>query len=366
MADSGRRSAVGGRRSAGGKLAGFRYNAIMPAVSVFMPCYNTAETLTETLDSLSRQTFSDFEVIAVDDGSTDSTLATLRDWAEGDARFRVLSRPHGGVIAAANAGLEACRAPYVARMDADDRAHPQRLAQQVTFLDAHPGVAAVSSLVRAFPENQVREGFRIYIQWLNSLVTDADIRREIFVESPLPNPSVTMRADWMKRMGGYQELGWPEDYDLWLRMYLAGARFAKIPEVLLEWREHPNRITRTDSRYSLENFIRAKAHYLARGPLAGRDALIVWGAGMMGRRLSKQLQRQNVHLVVFVDIDPKKIGRTRRGLPIIPPKDLPVWWARYENPVVLAAVGARGARQLIRGRLNAMGLCEGVDWWGAA
>ena len=338
----------------------------MPTVSVFMPCYNAAETVEEALDSISRQTLSDFEVVAVDDGSTDSTLATLRDWAGGDARFRVLSRPHGGVIAAANAGWEACRAPYLARMDADDHAHPQRLARQVAFLDEHPGVAAVSSLVKAFPEDQVREGFRIYIRWLNSLVTNEDIRREMFIESPLPNPSVTMRADWMKRMGGYQKIGWPEDYDLWLRMYLAGARFAKIPEVLLEWREHPKRITRTDSRYSLENFIRAKAHYLARGPLTGRDAVIVWGAGMMGRRLSKHLQRQNVPLVVFVDIDPKKIGRTRRGLPIIPPEDLLDWWGRYENPVVLAAVGARGARQLIRGRLNAMGLREGVDWWGTA
>jgi glycosyltransferase involved in cell wall biosynthesis len=339
----------------------------MPTVSVFMPCYNTAQTIGETLDSLARQTLKDFEVLAVDDGSQDATLEILQDWGRRDSRFRVLPRPHEGVIAAANAGIQACRAPYVARMDADDRAHPERLAKQVNYLEAHPEVAVVSCLVRAFPEKQVREGFRIYIEWLNALVTDDDIRREIFVESPLPNPSVTLRKEWIERMGGYQECGWPEDYDLYLRMYLAGARFAKIPQVLLDWREHPGRITRTDSRYSLENFLRAKAHYLTRGPLAERDAIIIWGAGMMGRRLSKHLMRtENMPVVAFVDIDPKKIGRTRREKPIIAPEDLLKWWGRYRNPALLAAVGARGARGLIRARLTNLGLREGIDWWAAA
>jgi hypothetical protein len=149
-------------------------------------------------------------------------------------------------------------------------------------------------------------------------------------------------------------------------MYLDGARFAKLPQVLLAWREHPERLTRTDSRYSLENFLRVKAYYLARGPLIGRDALIIWGAGMMGRRLSKQLARQGAPLSAFVDIDPHKIGRTRRGLPIIAPEALLDWWQRYENPVLLAAVGARGARPLIRAQLQAFGLNEGSDWWSAA
>ncbi len=338
----------------------------MPLVSVLLPCFNAEKTIAETLDSLTQQTMTDFEVVAVDDGSTDSTLEKLEIWAARDSRIQVLTPSHGGVIAAANTGLAACTAPYIARMDADDRAHPERLAKQADFLIAHPEIAVVSSLVKAFPEAEVRAGYRIYIQWLNSLITDEDIRREMFIESPLANPSILLRRTWFEKMGGYHEYGWPEDYDLWLRMYLAGAKFAKLPEVLLEWRDHPQRITRSDSRYSVENFLRAKAHYLACGPLQGRDAVIVWGAGMMGRRLSKQLQINQVPLVAFVDIDPKKIGRTRRGKPIIVPDDLLDWWERYENPALLAAVGARGARGLIRTRLVSMGLVEGQDWWGAA
>ena len=339
----------------------------MPAVSVLLPCYNAEHTLEETLTSLAEQTLPNFEVIAVDDGSTDNTLAILGDWAKRDSRFRTFSKPHTGIIPTANLGVRECRAPYVARLDADDRAHPKRLALQVEYLDTHPNVAAVGSLVKGFPAEDIEEGFQLYYQWLNSLVTHEDICREIFVESPLPNPSVTMRKSWFERVGGYQEHGWPEDYDLWLRMYLAGARFAKIPCVLLEWREHPHRVTHTDSRYSVKNFLRAKAHYLAKGPLQGRDAVFIWGAGMTGRRLSKHLIREEKQPVVaFVDIDPAKIGRTRRGRPIIAREELMDWWQRYDNPVLLSAVRARKASPLIREKLDEFGLIEGEDWWAAA
>ena len=331
-----------------------------------MPCYNAQDTLNEFLESLTTQTLADFEIVAVDDGSTDATGEGLRAWAARDKRLHVLEIEHAGIVAALNAGLAVCRAPYVARMDADDRAHPERLGRQVAYLDVHPEVDLVSCRVAAFPPDGVREGFRIYLDWLNALVSDADIRREIFVESPLPHPSVTFRRERILELGSYQDRGWAEDYDLWLRLYLDGARFAKLPQILMSWREHPERLSRTHGRYSLENFLRAKAHYLARGPLVGRDAVIVWGAGMMGRRLSKQLERQGVPLVGFVDVDPKKIGRTRRGLPIIAADALPRLWAKYEQPALLAAVGARGARALIRDRLTTLGLREGQDWWGAA
>jgi len=337
-----------------------------PKVSVLLPCYNAAETLDEALDSLAGQSLQEYELVAVDDGSSDRTLEVLCRRAGDDPRLLVLARPHAGIIPALNAGLAACRGEFIARMDADDRAHPERLEKQLAYLLDHPEVAVLGCRVAGFPPEQVRQGFRAYLEWQNALLSDEDIRREIFVESPLAHPSAMFRRESVEGVGGYQENGWAEDYDLWLRLYLAGARFAKLPEILLEWRERPERLTRRDGRYSLENFLRAKAFYLARGPLSDRDAVIIWGAGMVGRRLSKHLLRHAIPLVAFIDIDPGKIGRLRRGLPVLPPEELPAWWERYQNPVVLAAVGARGARALIRGRLNAMGLSEGRDWWGVA
>ncbi len=338
----------------------------MPAVSVLMPCYNASVMVDEALESLARQTLTNIEIICVEDGSTDDTPLRLDRWAEQDSRILVVRQPHAGVITASNHGLQYCTAPYIARMDADDRAHPERLARQAAFLDEHPEVDLVSSRVAGFPASKVRRGFALYLEWLNGLLSDADIRREIFIESPLPNPSVTFRREVILRAGGYQDHGWAEDYDLFLRLYLAGARFAKLPEVLVEWREHPNRLTRTDPRYSLENFLRLKAYYLARGPLVGRDAVAIWGAGMVGGRLGKWLVRQGAPVEAYIDIDPRKIGSTRHGRPILPAEALPDWWGRFKRPVLLAAVGARGARTLIRQRLVTMGLREGQDWWGTA
>lgn len=337
-----------------------------PAVSVLMPCYNAAATLDEAMTSLLAQTLDDLEVVALDDGSEDATADRLRAWAARDGRVRPVRLPHRGLIPALNAGLAACRAPLVARMDADDRAHPDRLAQQVALLDRSPEIAVAGCLVDGFPAEEVREGFRIYIAWLNSLVTSEDIAREIWIESPLAHSSVVLRKAAVEGLGGYQDHGWPEDYDLWLRMHLSGARFAKVPQVLLYWREHPARLTRTDRRYAVENFLRAKARYLAAGPLCERGAVIVWGAGQMGRRLSKHLTRAAVPLAAFVDIDPAKIGRRRRGLPVYAPGDLPALWHGLERPVLLSAVGARGARALIREQLMTMGLREGEDWWAVA
>ena len=337
-----------------------------PIISVLMPCYNAGETLDETMLSLLGQTLSEFEVVAVDDGSEDSTSEKLSKWSEQDSRVRVITIAHAGIIPALNNGMEACRSHLVARMDADDVAHPERLERQAAFLEENPEVAVVGSLVEGFPRDGVREGFQIYLDWLNKLVDHEAITRDILIESPLAHPSVAFRRRRVEALGGYQEHGWAEDYDLWLRLYLEGARFEKIPEILLYWREHPQRLTRTDSRYSVENFLRAKAKYLMQGPLVDRDAVIVWGAGQMGRRLSKHLVREEAPLAAFVDIDPNKVGRLRRGAPIIPPEELKEWWGRYANPVILAAVGSRGARYLIRENLSSRGLREGIDWWAVA
>lgn len=337
-----------------------------PRISVLMPCFNSAATLPEALDSLQAQTYKEYELIAVDDGSSDDTAAILTAAARQDTRIRVLRCEHRGIIPTLNSGLQICQGELVARMDSDDRAHPLRLEKQAGLLERHPSTGVVSCLVEGFPPEQVREGFRVYMDWLNSLVTPEQIDREIFIESPLAHPSAVFRREVVADAGGYQDHGWPEDYDLWLRLHLKGVRFQKVPEVLLAWREYPHRLTRTDSRYSLENFLRCKAHYLLPGPLHDRDGVFIWGAGMVGRRLSKHLLREGASLAAFIDIDPAKIGRLRKGRPVIPPEHLPEWLGRFRRPVVLAAVGSRGARTIIRSRLNAWGLVEGTDWWGVA
>jgi GT2 family glycosyltransferase len=323
---------------------------------VLIPVRDAGPYLRPALTSVARQTFRDFEILCLDDGSTDGSPETLRAFR--GPRFRILSPGRVGLVAALNLLRAEARAPLLARFDADDAMHPRRLELQVAYLDANPAIGAVASLVRHFPRRDVRGGNLRYEAWLNSLVTPAEIERSLFVESPLPHPSVTMRAELFDRAGGYRDVGMPEDYDLWLRAWAAGFRFGKVARVLHYWRDHPRRLTRTDPRYAVEAFLRAKAEALLRGPLADGRTFVVWGAGMLGRRLTRLLVRAGRPPAALLDIDPKKIGRTRHGRPVLPPEAL-----RKGSALVLGAVGAIGAREQIRARLLETGLIETRDFW---
>ncbi len=336
-----------------------------PELSVLLPVFDAIEYLPTCLQSLKRQTYREFEVVAVDDGSGDGSAELLDEWAHSDRRIRVLHRVHEGLVPALNAGLAECRAPLVARMDADDVAHPRRLERQIAYLVENPEIDVVSCLVQSFPRRVVGEGYRIYEAWLNGLVTHGAMAAQLFVESPLAHPSAMFRAHVVSDVGGYRDNDWPEDYDLWLRLFESGQQFAKVPEVLYFWREHESRLTRTNSCYSKDAFLRCKAHHLARGPAAPPAGVVLWGAGVTGRRLARYLIGEGVTIRAVVDIDPSKIGRALRGLPIISPGELPAL-LKERSSIVVTSVASRGARDLIRKRLQAMGLEEGADFWCAA
>ncbi len=193
-------------------------------------------------------------------------------------------------------------------------------------------------------------------------MTHSQIVRDIFVESPLPHPSVVMRRRQLLEIGGYQERGWPEDYDLWLRYHERGAVFAKIDETLLWWRQGPGRFTFSDSRYSVENFLRAKAHYLARRLAGAASPVAVWGAGRIGRRLIRHLLREGVEIKAVIDVDPGKIGRNIKGIEIVSREFL----LRNTECFVIAAVGSAGAREQIRQYLQSAGFLESRDFVCAA
>jgi len=332
-----------------------------PRVSVLLPVRDAAPYLEACIKSVERQSFRDLEVVAVDDGSADGSGARLDAWARSDPRVVVLHRPAAGLVAALNTGLEECRGGIVARMDADDAAHPRRLEEQVRLLDRQPEVGVASCMVRYVPVHAVGEGARLYARWLNQLLTHADMMRERFIESPVAHPSAAVRRGLLERVGGYRDAGWPEDYDLWLRLAEAGAVFAKVPRVLYFWREHADRLTRRDGRYAKEAFLRCKAHFLARGPLAGGRRVVVWGAGPTGRRLARALQGEGVRVAAFVDIDPAKVGRVVRGVAVHAPEELEGLLG--PDAVVLAAVASRGAREEIRERIRREGLVEGEGFW---
>ena len=339
---------------------------VIPQVSVLIPVYNAEATIKEALLSICSQSLPNIEIIVVDDGSEDASGHLLNQLTANDNRIRATQTNHLGLIPALNTGLKLCRAPYIARMDADDVAHPLRLEKQLLMFENNPELDVIGSKVESFPPENVGIGFQIYIDWQNRLIKHEDIVREMFIESPITHPTACIRKELLEKNGGYQDRGWPEDYDLWLRLAAMGARFAKVNEVLLYWREHENRLTRTDGRYSIENFLRAKAHYLVAGRLQKNDNVFVWGAGKTGRRFSKHLIREGCTPSAFVDIDNAKIGNTLRRIPIVSAIEFFDRWNCCKKPILLVAVASRGARTKIRIALRRRGLKEGCDYLNVA
>lgn len=328
-----------------------------PAVSVLLPVRDAAATLDACLASLAAQTLVDHEVVAVDDGSTDDTPLRLRAWTRCDPRLRVLRQPPRGLVAALEAARAAARAPLLARMDADDVAAPARLERQHALLEAEPQVDLVAARVRLVGSpGRENAGMARYVGWSNALVAPSALRHALWIESPFVHPSVTLRAERLRALGGYRAFPGPEDYELWLRALLGGWTFAKCPEVLLDWTDGPARLTRTDARYAAARFRAVKAAALAAGPLRSRPA-VIWGAGPIGKRLGRALCQAGAGVAAFVEVHPRRLGGRIQGAPVVDVAGA----AAFADAVHLAAVGQEGARERILEAACAQGRRLGDD-----
>ncbi len=332
-----------------------------PAVSVLMAARDAAATIDECLESIAAQTLKNFELVVIDDGSKDDTADRIAAFARRDPRLRLLRRERRGLVPALNEGLAHCLAPLVARMDADDRMHPERLARQLEYLQTHPEVDAVGSRVRAFPREKQGPGMREYLRWQNRILSPADMAADIYVESPLTQPSATFRRRTVTDLGAYRDGDFPEDYELWLRIISAGRRIGKCAQTLLEWRQREDSYSRTDPRFSRQAFNRLRARYLASDPRLnqGRE-LVIWGAGRVTRKRCRHLLERGHLPCAWVDIDSRKIGGSIDGVPVVAPGWLAARGRR--RPLVLVYVARHGAREAIAVRLESMGYLRGRDY----
>ena len=336
-------------------------DAVPPCLSILLPFRNAAATLPECLLSIQRQSLTNYELLAVDDHSSDASRSLLQQVAARDSRIRLLSNPGQGLVSALNHGLQRAATPLIARMDADDRMHPERLRLQYRYLQRHHEIALLGCATRIFPTHGLRAGIREYVRWQNGCNGPRQIADEIYIESPFAHPSVMFRRAPVMRLGGYREGLFPEDYDLWLRLHRAGVGMAKLPQTLLDWRDYPERTSRVDPRCSRAAFDALRARYLAKDPRVLRRSgrLVFWGAGRKTRKRCNLLIEKGLKPSAWVDIDPKKIGNRLNGVAV----ESPAWLSGLQpRPLVLVYVTNHGARERIARDLEWMGYRRGRDY----
>lgn len=338
-----------------------------PVVSVVLPMRDAQKTIADCLQSILAQTFPLFETIIIDDGSKDDSAAIVAAWAKRDNRIRLIKQPPQGIVAALNHGLALARGRYIARMDADDLMQPQRLQAQTQFLYKNADIGLLASQVEVFPRHESNLGLHQYVDWQNSCVSAADIKDEIYIESPLVHPSVMMRREIMPPSGLYRDGDFPEDYELWLRLTHAGVKMAKTPQVLLRWRDSDTRATRIDKRYQRQNFDALRARYLSQDRrLLAERPLVIWGAGRKTRKRVGLLFEYGFKPHAWIDIDTKKIGKQYHQATVFASG----WLHRHatktphdgRKPFVLGYVNNYGARELIAQVLNDFGYIRGKDY----
>lgn len=332
-----------------------------PRVSVLLPVRNGRATLARALQSLLDQTLEDFEVIAIDDGSTDQTWDVLQEHARQDRRIWPERTGPKGLVPALDMAVEKARAPYLARMDCDDLCLPERLELQAAHLDAHPETGLVACRVAFGGDRRAAAGYARYVDWTNTLLDHDQISLARFRESPLAHPSVMFRASLVRDYGGYRLGDFPEDYELWLRWLEQGVRMAKLDQELLVWNDPPHRLSRTHQRYDPQAFYRIKAEYLGRwlarnNPLHPEVAII--GSGRTSRKRADLLLEHGVRITAYIDIDPRKIGHVIHGIPVLHRDEIPGPGQCF----AVSYVGSHGADQDIGDFLQARGFLPGRDF----
>lgn len=327
-----------------------------PLVSVLLPFHDSAETIADCIESILAQSLTDFEIIAVNDFSKDASLRILQQYK--DNRIRILDNESRGLVSALNTGLACCHAPLIARMDADDIMYPDRLVKQYRYMRQHHEIVLVATQARKFPEASVRNGYREYMRWQNSVLSSEDIRNQIYIESPFAHPSVMFRRDSVIAAGAYRHGGFPEDYELWLRLTQFGYRMEKLQEVLLDWRESNGRLSRVSENYSRSAFDRIRAEYLSQDRRIHNKPIAFWGAGRKTRQRVKYLLDKGFEPAVWIDIDPKKIGNRIDGVEVVEP----AWLESSDSTFVLNYVTNHGARDIARNYLERIGYVMGQDY----
>lgn len=326
-------------------------------VTILLPFRNASQTLDAAIRSINEQSFREWELLLINNASSDESTSIAVDWSRHDPRIHVLEEPVAGIAHALNTGLRHATSSILARMDADDIAHPERLGRQVAFMEEHPEIGVLGTRTRFETTVEKSSGMAWFVNWQNAILTSHEHYVKRFVDAPLAHPTVIFRRELVEKFGGYDTGPLPEDHELWLRWMHHGVRFAKLTEELLTWTDHPQRLSRTHPNYSVDAFFTTKAKWVAawyRRKYTDERPIIIAGTSGLCRDRAAKLEAEGLRIHAFTDVKKRKVP----GYAFIPHDELP----SAGKALIISFISQRGTGDRIAAFLSSRGLVEGEDF----
>ena len=279
-----------------------------PLISILIPFKNTAQFLPECLDSILKQTYSNWELLIIDDGSTDDSYQIVNNYAEEDKRIKLYKNNGEGIIAALRLAFEKSSGSYITRMDSDDIMPINKLEVLLNNLLLHGRKYLATGLVSYFSEQGINDGYKSYENWLNKLTLKGNNYSEIYKECVIPSPCWMVHKDDLLVCDAFNPDNYPEDYDLAFRFYKHQLKVIPCDKVLHYWRDYSYRTSRTHEHYAQNYFLEIKLIYFIELDYNSSRPLVIWGAGNKGKAIARMLIEKQVDFV-WVCNNPKKIGK---------------------------------------------------------
>ena len=330
-----------------------------PLVSIIMAVKDTAIYLQECLDSICNQTYTNWELIAVNDHSSDGSDTILKTYAAKEPRIRYFDSDQPRLIPTLQVGYVQAQGSLINRMDSDDRMPEDKISLLVeAWLKYGKGTVIAGGTEHFVDEGVVGGGFLAYENWLNEVARTNSHYEQIYKECVIPSHCWIIHKEDFDAVGAFDPIVYPEDYDLCFRFYQKKLRVVGIDAILHFWRDRSDRISRTWDEYKDNRYFDLKLHYFYQIDRNHARPLVLWGAGRNGKDMAKLLLSYKDTIFWACDNE-RKIGKDIYGVRLQSFNQIPT----LENPQILIVVSSPDGKQEIQEILDGWGKVPVEDYW---
>lgn len=327
-------------------------------VSILIPFKNTEAFLPQCIKSIMKQTYPHWEVLAIDDHSSDNSAQLIKDYARGEPRIQVQKNKGVGIIEALRTAYSIATGSFITRMDSDDIMAHNKLELMVQNLQKSGRGHIALGKVKYFSENGLGKGYKNYEIWLNGLTEKGFNYSGIYKECVIPSPCWMVHKSDLELVGAFLPNRYPEDYDLAFRFYQHDIKCLPATEILHFWRDYDHRTSRTHEHYAENYFLDLKLSYFLKLDHDENRPLVVWGAGKKGKKIANFLIDQKIEFL-WVCNNLSKIGHEIYGKLMQHYKLV----ASIKNPQYILAVANKEAQEFIREYLSGLGKIPSKDYF---